>query len=125
MTKKEIAQFEALENELRLAKAFRFTPQVLPDVEAPNAGQPDTKGYIFIAAGNCTRLAASSSSRHITGAHQVPDPRVGIATQGGIPLYSTKLLALRALRHEVEKECAARLAAIDKQIEAETPAQPL
>ena len=34
-------------------------------------------------------------------------------------MHSTKLRALRALRHEVEKECAEKLAKIDIKIHAE------
>jgi len=45
--------------------------------------------------------------------------RAGIASQRGCELFSTRLLALRALRHAVEKDSAGKLRKIDEQIELE------
>jgi len=42
-----------------------------------------------------------------------------VASQGSIPLYSTRRLALMALRHELEKVAAQTLRNIDKLLEAD------
>jgi len=34
-------------------------------------------------------------------------------------MFSSRMLALKAMRHQVEKECASRLRQIDKMIEKE------
>ncbi len=120
MNKKETAAFEALQNELRLAKSLRFTEPVRPDVPPPTSeerGNRLTVGYDFAGAlgtaGGRVEVACSSSVHHALGRTDKT------TSQGSRALYSTRLLALRALRHEVEQECAKRLAGIDKQIEQE------
>lgn len=40
-------------------------------------------------------------------------------SQGSRRLFSTKMLALRALRYETEQQCMTKLAAIDRMIEQE------
>jgi len=118
MNKKEQAAFDDLQKELRLAKAFRFTPAVCPDLPPPPSGRADTKGYDFNVAGNRVEPATSTTVSHYFGAQKIPG--FGGGSQGARPLYSTRLRALQALRHEVEQQCATRLAAIDAQIEKES-----
>lgn len=120
MNKKETAAFEQLQQELRLAKALRFTEPVSADVPPPSSnerGSRLTVGYDYAGAagtaGGRVEVACSSSNCHALGRTDKT------TSQGSRALYSTKLLALRALRNEIEQGCAARLAAIDKQIEHE------
>lgn len=118
MNKKEQARFDQLEHNLRLAKALSWTQPIAPDVPVPAPfGGKTTQGFCFNVYSSRVDPACSESHSHYCGAHKMPSP--GMGSQRGIELYSTRLLALKALRHEVEKEVAARLAAIDKQIEHE------
>ena len=116
MTKKEQLEMDSLREQLRIAKALRFTEEVKPDLPKPeyDRGPQFNKGYLFNAYGE-GRVAPACSSivGHNFGSQDKTSSRDGVA------LYSTRLLALRGLRHEVEKDCAKRLAAIDKQIDQE------
>lgn len=117
MTKKETAEMDALRDQLRIAKALRFTEEVKPDVPAPTYREANTTGYLFADysgfGGDSTSPACSSSVHHNSRGNEKT------TTQGARTLYSTRLLALRGLRHEVEQEVAQRLARIDRQIEQE------
>jgi len=117
MNKKEQAAFDELEQKLRLAKAFSWTSPVAPDLAPPTEGHKLSRGYTYHTYSTMVQPACSSRNRSYRGAHELPE--LGLASTGGIMLYSTKLLALKALRHEVEHDCARRLASIDKQIEHE------
>ena len=119
MTKKEKALLESLENELRLAKAFRFTDKVNPDVLAPLPGESFGKlvtGYLIVGEqGDNPRVevACSSSIHHSAGRND------RTTTQGPRNLFSTRLLALKAMRNIVEIRFASMLAEIDRKIELE------
>lgn len=120
MTKKETAEMDSLRDQLLIARALRFTEEVNPDVMPPDYNSRHdalSTGFSFIAyagfGGDSTAVGCSSSSYHARGRTDKT------TSQGATMLYSTRLLALRGLRHEVEKEVAKRLAAIDKQIERE------
>ena len=111
MTKAEKAELQGLRDRLALVSALRWTEAVAPDLPAPAYGEPATSGWDRDGL-----RSWSESHRH--GSGPAPEPgRSGY--QRGRALYSSKLLALRAMRHKVELECAARLAQVDKMIEAE------
>jgi hypothetical protein len=116
MNKKEQAEMERLRDELRLAKALRFTEAVKPDVIPPESFSGLVKGFLYNAYYAEPRVvpACSSSTSHGWGR----DDKT--TTQQPRSLYSTRLLALRACRHDLEKQCAKLLAEIDRQIENET-----
>lgn len=111
MNKKEQAEFAALKEEVCIARALRFTDPVSPDVAPPKFGRLST-GFLF-AGTRGVEVACSSSTGHAYGR----DDKT--TTQNPRWLYSTKLLALRAMRHEREIICARELARIDKEIEEE------
>lgn len=114
MTKKEAAAFEALQNEIRLAKALRWTEQVAIDVPPPGFGEMHekiSKGWLYNAYNLAVNPACSSSIHHSSGR----DDKT--TTLGAKWLYSTRKLALQAMRNEVEREAAAKLAKIDAEIE--------
>jgi hypothetical protein len=118
MNKKEQAAFTQLQEEVRIAKAMRFTEPVGPDVSPPGyggGGRDLAKGFLFNAYWPHPRVepACSSSVHHNFGDDSVT------RIQGARSLYSTRLLALKALRHELEQEAAKKLADIDAQIEVE------
>lgn len=126
MNKKEQAAFDALREELRLAKALRWTEPVERDVMPPKCGDDDWNGlrngydfndYFDSFSGPRVNKACTSYSSHDSRQwHKT-------TTQGPRPLFSTRLLALKALRHSVECKVAKILADIDKQIEDEQKGQ--
>jgi hypothetical protein len=117
MTKKEREAHEKALHEARVLGALRWSAPVSPDV-APPTGAYHSKGWIVYASYGHHRVepAVSSSVSHGTGTSGKT------TTQGCRWLYSTKLLALKAARHEQEKLTAAMLARIDADIAAEMAA---
>lgn len=111
MTKKEKA---ALEEALMLS-ALRATAGAKPDVMPPEAFSGVSVGFTFAGALGSPRVekAWSTSVSHGTG-----EPR-SHGSQNPRRLYSTKLLALQALRRAVELECCKSLRRIDVMIEQE------
>ena len=116
LSKKDQAAFDGLREALYQAKAFRFTDPVPPDLPVPKYGEPDTTGWDFNAYTGHVAEAWSGVAAHGNGPARSSK---GTAIQQGRNLYSTKLLALRALRRAVEMECAKKLACIDRQIDIE------
>ncbi|MBQ0270086.1 hypothetical protein [Providencia huaxiensis] len=98
-----------------LLAALRVTDQVQPDIAIPASGK--TTGFTYDAAkigsfkGETIAIYPAWSKPNSHGAAGNPTE-----FYGGLPLYSTKLLAYQALRNEIEKRFAAQLQAIDKQI---------
>lgn len=119
MTKAEKQEMERLQADLRLAKALRWTEPVEPDVLKPLAGTSDTtRGYSYNT--HCVRIDGIISKSHSHYRNQGGEPKVDFTgTQGGVDCYSTKALALKALRHELERKFASELARIDERIEKE------
>ena len=113
MNKKEQAMVEAL----RVQAAFHRTVEVLPDVPLPELDAKELSvGYLPVGTrGESARVERACSSRtgHSVGTHD------RTTSQNPRTLYSTRMLALQALRYEVEQECALRLRRIDKMMEAE------
>jgi hypothetical protein len=115
MTKAEKAEVERLKTALGLALALRFTDaDEEPDIPAPEWGK-ETTGWAFNRYSLIVTQGWSASTCHGDGPARVKN---GCASQGSVPLYSTKLRALRALRRNLERLCAEQLRAIDLQIEA-------
>lgn len=113
MNKTEQAMVADLRRQLREAKAMRFTEPVPTDVAIPQAGL--AKGWMFNDYIQNPRVdvACTSWTSHSFGNDQETK------SKRPMRLYSTRLLALRALRHAMEKQCAGLLAGIDEQIESE------
>ncbi|CUJ97984.1 Uncharacterised protein [Achromobacter sp. 2789STDY5608615] len=121
MTKKERETFAALEQRLRVTAALRWTEPVGPDTKPPEAGAYATGFFINV---HTREVGAGWTSSVVHGRGELPAPgtyRSG--SQGGRSLYSSRLLALRALRHQVETSAATWLADIDRKIEAEIDGQ--
>ena len=117
MTKKE----RELMDHLRMLAALRWTASVLPDVPPPRAGaefKSFSSGWTFNTHAMWVKPAWSSSISHGIGASR-PEPQRYAGSQGPTHLYSTKLRALRAMRHAVERDAALQLRKIDALIEAE------
>lgn len=114
MTKKEREEMERLRRELIEATAFRFTEAVAPDVDVPafNDFISNIKGFLFNDYWQSPRVEKACSSR-VSHAFGRDDQTT---TQGPRRLYSSRLLALKALRHCLEKQAAKKLAEIDAMI---------
>ena len=101
----------------QLKAAFHITPEIKPDLAAPN-GSDGMYAHIYGYAFNehtCKVFEAwSESVRNGTGHGERKH-----GTQGKRDLYSTKTLALQALRHKVAMKTADVLVSIDLMIENE------
>ena len=112
LNKKEQKILDDLQQQLRMAKAFRFTEPVEPDVLPPEAGKSGLhKGFLWNEPSRRVVLACTTSFSHSFGHDDKTDQ------QNACPLYSTRLLALRALRRAMEDQMAIALAKIDEEIE--------
>jgi hypothetical protein len=122
MTKKERAEFDAAILRAGILAALRWTDRVEADVPPPGFDEPNTSGWELIVGydlDTCrVREAWSSSVSHGSRSRES-----GCASQGSISLYSTELLALKALRHKVEQKSAERLYRLDTLI-AKAAADP-
>jgi hypothetical protein len=114
MNKKEQAEFDAAKKAVIVARALNWSEPVERDIPAPQNGE--SKGFTFNTYSTEVLFALSSWGFHATSRDGFPKKT---STQRGVNLFSTKLLALKALRCAVEKECAEKLAGIDMQIQAE------
>ena len=120
MNKKEQAAMQAAIDRADLLSALRWSAPVERNVAPPDIGY--SEGWDMNAYNKSVWLGWSSSANHGTG----PAPKAGgrymSASQQCRSLYSTKAIALAALRHEVERRAAADLMNIDRQIaEAKEP----
>lgn len=114
MNKKEREELETVHYELRLARALRWTePRQEPDVLPPTEWDVLTTGYLYNTYRATVIEACSSQGAHSQGRIDKTD------SQGRRALYSTKVLALKALRAELEREYAKVLAGIDRLIASE------
>jgi hypothetical protein len=121
MTKKEQAAMADLQRELAEARALRFTPLVERDLPAPDRGTSGMiSGWDYNAYYMNAEQAWSESVAH--GRGSAPKSSMS-ASQGALSLYSTKLLALKAMRNEMEHKAARELAKVDALIEQEAAAQ--
>lgn len=117
MNKAERAHIEALEQSLREARALRWSEPVEPDLLA-GSGDEISGFYVNV---HSKKVGVAWSTRTTHG-HDYASSKEQKATgssasQRGIDLYSTKELALQALRHEIVKQAVQDLAAIDKRID--------
>jgi hypothetical protein len=116
MNKKEQAEFEAAKKAVIVARALNWSEPVARDVFPSSSSAGDVRGFTFNTYSNEVLYALSGAVGHATSDDKFP---VKTSRQNSISMFSTKLRALKALRHSAEKECAERLAKIDMQIQAE------
>lgn len=116
-TKKQAEARRAAEREREAAlwAALHWTdPAPGPDVAPPESFAALSTGFLFNAYSDRVDVACSSGISHAVGS---PDR---VQSQGSRRLYSSRLLALRALRNAIERQCAERLYAIDRLIAKES-----
>lgn len=111
MNKKEIELMENLKEGLLIAKAFRFTDKVITDVFADDWREL-TIGWSMNSYTKRVEQSCSTTNFHARG-------RIDkTTTQGSLAMYSSELLALQAMRNELEERFSKELAEVDKKIEA-------
>jgi hypothetical protein len=115
MTKKEKEEMEAAKK----MAALRWTEEVKRDVPVPESGF--SEGWDFNANAGRVWLGWSDRVGHGTGAAPT-DWKGRIGSQGSRAMYSSKLLALKAMRHEMERMLASQLYEVDKMIAKEKEA---
>lgn len=121
MNEKERTEFDAAKKAVVVARALNWSEPVARDLLPNNAVVGEVCGFTFNAYNGEVLYALSGTVSHATSRDDFPKRT---STQRGIAMFSTKLLALKAMRHEVEKECAEKLAKIDMQIQAEKDLLP-
>lgn len=120
MTKKERAEFDAAILRAETMAALRWTAPVEKDVSVPDFGK-QTTGFEIYCGADFARVQEKWSG---SVSHGDMPKSAHHESQRGIELHSTRLRALMALRHEVEKAAAKRLLRIDQDIAAELASQP-
>jgi hypothetical protein len=115
MTKKEKAAFDEAILKAQTLGALRWTSPVAKDLPRPDSWGTATSGWRFNSYNCGVTQAWSECSAHGTG----PARHNLSGSQNGVDLFSTRLLALKALRHAVELESATKLRKIDAMIEEE------
>ena len=118
MTKKERAEMDAAIDRAIMLGALRWTSPVEPDVPIPTGYNQRSSGFGFNAHTGTVSAQWSGSVTHGEGTY-----RQYSGTQGGKRLYSARVLALKAMRHQMELQFAQKLMAVDKEI-AEEEAKP-
>lgn len=114
MTKKEKAAHDVEIDKLTLRLALCWTAPIQPDVAVPKNSYGTTGLSLgWLPVFDRVEAACSSSGNHGTGTVTRPN------TQGPRELYSTKILALRALRFQMEERFARELKKIDNWIQLE------
>jgi len=115
MTKKEREAFDAAIKKAEILGALRWTTPVAKDVPIPENGYSEG----WIAYSNSVQKSWSGQHRHGNGDAPAPEDIYKSASQRGVSMYSTRLLALKALRNNTEKEAAEELRKIDRMIAEE------
>lgn len=110
MNKKERDELDSLKAELAKAKAFRFTEPVERDVFPPTYTGGLRKGWDFNGYNGEIAKCCTSAISHSWG----DDTKT--SSQNARSLFSTRLLALEALRFALEHKYATHLAKVDSLI---------
>lgn len=114
MNKKEQAALDAAVTAARLNRALRWSPETWIDRDVPVPDRDYTDGWNYNSYGE-GRVERTWSGATSHGTYYENGSR-GTGTQGGIKLYSNRVLALRAMRCEMELRFAKTLARIDAAI---------
>lgn len=107
MTKAE----KQLIEDLKTQCALRYTDAIKPDIPVPSSNEGIVNGYSFNAYSKRVTQSCSSVVFHNRDGWNIA------RSQNPIEQYSSVLLALKAMRNEIERRCADDLRSIDKLIE--------
>src|SRR4051812_12062019 len=108
LNKKEQAELAALKQEVRIARALRWTDPVQRDLPPPTRGGTVSQGWDYSDGRWTVQQAWSSSVYH--GYGEYVSKGHCAASQNPRALFSTEELALQALRNAAEREFAEQLA---------------
>lgn len=117
MTKAEKAEMQTLKTELGMAQAMYISDPVERDVPVPahGTGYPTyAEGWDFNTHTGKVFRAWTTTVAHGTFYERTGERSTG--SQRPTPLFSTELLALRALRRSVARKAASELALLDERI---------
>jgi hypothetical protein len=126
MSKTERAAFDKVKLDATIYRALRWSPEtsIEPDVDIPDGHCASiATGFLFNSY-NDGRIEKAWSRSNSHGIGKPPEPgRYGTGSQNGRRLYASEILALRAMRCEMEMRFARILASVDARIEVakETP----
>lgn len=109
MNKKEQAAMQALQNEVTRLKAWKLTEPVQRDLLPPHEYDKLSMGWDFNPYTEEVYKACSSSVHHGRGWEKT-------SSQQSLSMFSTRGLALRALRYEIEQRAITKLANVDRAI---------
>lgn len=120
VTKKEQAVFDAAIERAETLAALRWTEPVERDVMPPKSLSETLEGWEFSECRAWDSLSKEAVYPMWTesACHGTRKPHDYIASHGSRQLFSTELLALKALRHAIELKAANTLRQIDARIEA-------
>lgn len=110
MNKKEQKAFDDLARELEMERAMRITEKIEPDLEPPKSFAEIVNGWGFNVYNNSISKCCTSAGGHNYGGWGKT------TTQQPMRLYSSEVLAYKALRAAVSKKYAEELARIDRRI---------
>ena len=113
MNKKEKELLDEAILHAELLFALRWTEKISPDVPVPTGNWVST-GYLYSPVAKKVYEAWSHSDKHGEMPYM---PKYG--RKGGIEIYSTRALALQAMRYEIELRFASELLDLDKEIQCE------
>ena len=128
MNKKEKAALAAALKQAALSHALRWSvplgAEIAPDVPVPEVFASGTAGWMASPARMMGHYDSPSESVEAMESTSGGHGRAGSQSrsQGGIALHSSRLRALRALRHGMEVLFARKLAAVDEEIAREAAA---
>jgi hypothetical protein len=114
MNKKEQAAMQARIDRAETLAALRWTNPVQRDVGVPKDGY--SQGWDYNVYTQIVFTGWSSCVSHGKGPLDKNVRKNVSGIQGPRRMYSTKVLALAAMRHEIEQKAAADLLKIDRQI---------
>ncbi|NNS07309.1 hypothetical protein [Erwinia sp. JH02] len=118
MNKKEQAAFDAAIAEAEVNRALRWSDyETERDVPKPGPSDGYVNGWSVNYHSERVYLSWSGSISHGDG-RVVGGKRPPYGSQRGIEQYSTKEKALKAMRRQMEREFAQRLASVDRMIAA-------
>ena len=107
MNKKEKLELSETQHELELHRAFRLTEPVERDLMPPSGSEELSKGWTFNAYSGRVGKHCSSGVHNGAGWDKT-------SSQNSMELFSTKELAVKALRYAVERKVMKELLAVDR-----------
>ena len=115
ITKKERAEFDAAILKASTLAALRWTSPVEPDLMPPTVWKEVVTGWLYNSYNSCIYQTWSTTINHGSGDYS----EGAYASQKSVKQYSTRILALKALRYDTELKNARELLRIDKMIDVE------